>query len=79
AQRMRQSLSNGLFNPRGNRAAYAVPNLIVVILTNFQDARGFNNWLKTESFPEPPAWLGVFCAQQKGLPAQPFPVLMGVM
>lgn len=39
---MRQSLSNGLFNPRGNRAAYTVPNLIVVILTNFQDARGTN-------------------------------------
>ena len=28
------------FNPRGNRAAYAVPNLIVVILNNFQDTRG---------------------------------------
>lgn len=29
-------------NPRGNRAAYTVPNLIVVILTNFQDTRGTN-------------------------------------
>lgn len=29
-------------NPGGNRAAYTVPNLIVVILTNFQDTRGTN-------------------------------------
>lgn len=27
-------------NPGGNRAAYTVPNLIVVILTNYQDTRG---------------------------------------
>lgn len=28
--------------PRGNRAAYTVPHLIVVILINYQDTRGMN-------------------------------------
>jgi hypothetical protein len=26
--------------------------------------KGFYRWLKAESFPEPPAWLEVFCAQK---------------